>query len=300
MNISSVSSASPNVMSGPMRRPDPTKMAEDLFSKLDTKGQGYIEKSDLEAALSKASGSGSSGNSNSSSIADEMFTKLDGNSDGKVTKAEMSATIKKIAAELDGPAPRMRMQGGMPPPQKGAEGASSTDSSAAELDPADTNGDGQVSTAEKLAYEASKSPTTTQTASSSSTSLDDELMHMLAGNMPPPRDSGQDDQGFSKGQLATMSKELGSTDSQRSKLMGDIADNFTSADVNGDGKVTGSEARAYEDSKNVSGTDSNTDGSVASAEPNADAKFMKQMMQLLHSYGGFDQSSNSSSFSESA
>jgi len=32
-------------------RPDPAKMATDLFSKLDTTGKGYIEQSDLETAI---------------------------------------------------------------------------------------------------------------------------------------------------------------------------------------------------------------------------------------------------------
>jgi len=181
-----------------MQRPDPSKMAEDLFSKLDTKGQGYIEKSDLESALSKTSQSNSS---SSSSVADDMFAKLDNDGDGKVTKEEMSATIQKIAALLNGPAPRMRMQngqGGMPPPQESTS-TDSTSSTQAD-DPADTNGDGTVSTEEALAYETAQNLSTADTSSSSST----------------------------------------------------------------------------------------------------DAQFMKQVMQLLHAYGGFDQAAENSSFSTSA
>lgn len=44
MSISSVNSNSSVMMKG-MPHPDPAKMAEDLFSKLDTTGKGYIEKS---------------------------------------------------------------------------------------------------------------------------------------------------------------------------------------------------------------------------------------------------------------
>jgi Ca2+-binding EF-hand superfamily protein len=207
-------------------------MAEDLFSKLDTTGKGYIEKSDLQTALGKLSQSDSS---SSSTSAEDMFSKMDSDGNGKVTKEEMSATLEKIASKLDGPFPRMRMQGGqgdMPPP-------------------------------------------------------------------PPPQDGGQDDQGFTKDQLTSMSEELSSTDSERSQVMSDIASNFEAADTNGDGKVSGSEARAYEESKNSSDATSSTDTSSTSSASNADAQFMKQMMQLLKSYG-FDQTAESNSFSTSA
>lgn len=99
MSISSINSSSSAMMSGAMKRPDPAKMAEDLFSKLDTTGKGYIEKSDLQTALGKVSQSDSS---SSSTSADDMFSKMDSDGNGKVTKEEMSATIQKIASELDG------------------------------------------------------------------------------------------------------------------------------------------------------------------------------------------------------
>jgi len=63
--------------------------------------------------------------------------------------------------------------------------------------------------------------------------------------------------------------------------------------------VSGSEARTFEDSKNASGTGSSTDTSSTSSASNADAQFMKQMVQLLKSYG-FDQTAESSGFSTSA
>jgi hypothetical protein len=306
MNISSINSSSSAMMSGAMKRPDPSKMAEDLFSKLDTKGQGYIEKSDLESALNKASQSDSSSSSSSSNVADALFSRLDNNGDGKVTKEEMSATIQKIAAELDGPSPRMRMQGGTPPPpppQGGDQKAGSTDSSSTSTqtsDPADTNGDGMVSASESLAYEISQAASSTgdssANTSSSASSTDAQLMQILADKMQPHQ-GGQGDQGFTKDQLNSMSKELGSTDSKRSKVMSDIASNFDAADTNGDGKVNGTEARAFEESKNASGTGSNTDAS--SSASSADARFMKQMMQLLHAYSDPNQTAESSSFSTS-
>lgn len=233
-SISSINGSSSGMMYGGMKamqKPDAAKMAEDLFSKLDTKGQGYIEKSDLQAAMSKVAGSDSSSNSS----ADDMFSKLDDDGDGKVTQAEMQAKLEKMASELDGPFPRMRMQGqgDMPPP-------------------------------------------------------------------PPP--GGEDDQGFTKDQLSSMSEELSSTDSERSQLMSDIASNFDAADSNGDGKVTASEARAYEESKNSSSAGNSTDSTTSSASSSEtiDQQFMKQMMQLIHAYGGHDQGSEGGSLSATA
>ena len=298
MSISSINSSSSAMMSGAMKRPDPAKMADDLFSKLDTTGKGYIEKSDLQTALGKVSQSNSS---SSSTSADDMFSKMDSDGNGKVTKEEMSATIQKIASELDGQSPRMRMQGDMPPspPPGGAQGAqksSSSDSSnsSQDIDPADANEDGTVSAQEAQTYAASQASSDT----SSTSSADAQLMQMLAGGMPPPppQEGGQ---GFTKDQLTSMSKDLSSTDSERSKVMSDVAANFDAADINGDGKVSGSEARTFEDSKNASGSGSSTDTSSTSSASNADAQFMKQMVQLLKSYG-FDQTAESSGFSTSA
>lgn len=236
MTINSINGSNSMMFGGMknMQRPDTSKMADNLFAKLDSSGKGYIEKSDLAAALGSISG----GSSSTSSAADDIFSKLDGDGDGKVTKAEMSATLEKMASQLDGPFPRMRLQGdqgSMPPP-------------------------------------------------------------------PPPQAGGQDDQGFTKDQLSSISAELSSTDSERSQVMSDIAGNFDAADTNGDGRVSASEARAFEESKRSSGTGSTTASASASASASGtgDAQFLKQMMDLLHAYSGFDQSQESNRFSTSA
>ncbi len=91
---------------GRMQRQDPAKMAEELFSKLDTSGKGYIEKSDLQTAFQSVPAS-------SSSSAEDVFASLDGNSDGKVTQQEMSDSIKKLSDALDNQFQNMRMSGAM-------------------------------------------------------------------------------------------------------------------------------------------------------------------------------------------
>ncbi|MFA7318902.1 MAG: EF-hand domain-containing protein, partial [Sulfuricella sp.] len=86
-----VSSIGNSSVASMMQRPDPSQMASKMFSKLDSKNQGYIEKSDLQSAFDQISGSG-----NSASV-DEVFKKLDGDGDGKITEQEMSDSLTKMA-----------------------------------------------------------------------------------------------------------------------------------------------------------------------------------------------------------
>ncbi len=74
--ISSTSIGSYSEISGTQRRqrPDPAKMAEDLFSNLDTSGKEYIQQSDLESALSGLTSSGSSQSTGGSASASEIFS----------------------------------------------------------------------------------------------------------------------------------------------------------------------------------------------------------------------------------
>lgn len=169
------------------QRPDSAKMAEDLFSKLDSTGKGYIEESDLTSALSSLS------STDGTASASEIFSQLDSDSDGKVTETELSSSLEKLAESLDNQFNQMRMQGGMPPPPPDETQSSdagltkdelssqlseigSTDSARSSLiskvvenfDAADTNEDGKVSLQEAVAYDKS-SQSTASTSSSSET-----------------------------------------------------------------------------------------------------------------------------------
>jgi Ca2+-binding EF-hand superfamily protein len=174
-------------MAPPMKRQDSTQLAETLFAKLDTSGQGYIQKSDLQSAFDKIATTSSTGGSTPE--VDDLFSKFDGNDDGKVTKQEFSDTVRKLSAQLDDHFASTRMQnaipggeisgmngsGGMPPPPPPpGEGPSlSKDDLSSTLnrvgtsdsrsnmmsnilnifDQADTDGDGKVSFEEAMAYD---------------------------------------------------------------------------------------------------------------------------------------------------
>ena len=140
-----------------------SKWADSVFYKLDTKNQGYIEKSDLQSALS-----GVDGSTTPSSDIDDAFGALDGDGDGKVTKSELTDAMTKLSDQLNAQFDASRIQGGGgmrpdgPPPGPppggaggpgGAESTDSTSSTSSTTEPADTNGDGTVSAQEQAAYE---------------------------------------------------------------------------------------------------------------------------------------------------
>lgn len=180
-------------MQGGGRKPqtNASEMAGELFAKLDTKGQGYIQQSDLESAMSSLSSS--TGNASAS----EIFNTLDGNSDGKLTQSELTASLQQLEQELNSQFDSMRMGGqgeksGMPPPpppsggeppdltqsqlSEMASALSSVDSQASAMfsnlannfDEADANGDGTVSAAEAMAFsQANPSSSDTRVAAGS-------------------------------------------------------------------------------------------------------------------------------------
>lgn len=169
-----------------------TTSISQLFAKLDTKSQGYLEKSDLVSAFSKIA------SDSSSSTADDVFAALDSDSDGKITESEFSTTLAKLQEELDGQFNQMRMHGhgghgpqgmgGMPPPppqddtgftkeelssQLAEIGSSDSKRSSFitnvvnNFEAADADGDGKVTFAEAQAYNSSSDSASDASASTS-------------------------------------------------------------------------------------------------------------------------------------
>ena len=242
--MSSIGSINSSTMSGMqrMQRPDPTKMASDLFSKLDTTGKGYLEKSDLQSAFDQLSStSGATSGSSGTASADEVFNSLDSDSNGKVTQDEMASGLQKIADQLDSQFNKMR-EGGM-------QGAG-------------------------------------------------------AMPPPPPPPDGADSAGFTKDELTSQLEQIGSSDSTRSSLISNIVNNFAEADSDGDGKVSLSEAMAYDqasstgsssstNSTTTSANDASSSDSSSSDSTQLEAKIMKQIMELMRAYGGSGDSNSS-------
>lgn len=190
------------------QRPDSTQVASKLFSKLDTKNQGYIEKSDLQTALDTLS---STSDTSASSSVDDIFSQLDGDGDGKVTEGELSDSLQKISDQLDSQFNDMRMRrgggdmppGDMPPPPPPADGTdtgftkdqltsmvsgsgSSDDKRtalmsdiAANFSAADTDGDGKVTAKEAMAYEKSKDSSSSTSTDGTTAQSEASVMHKI-------------------------------------------------------------------------------------------------------------------------
>lgn len=206
-------------MGGPRGRPKPeaSDVAAQIFSKLDTDKQGYLEASDFTSAISQLS------SSQQQASGEEVFSSLDSDSDGKLTQDELTTGIQALQDQLDSQFNAMRVQQGMggmngmppPPPPGGGRGGQGQDegfdqeqlsqlASAAEeagdsrgasmfseladnFDEADADGDGKVTFSESVAYreqqqqqassEDSSSDTSTANASSS---LSQEMQSRIA------------------------------------------------------------------------------------------------------------------------
>ncbi|MFA6201666.1 MAG: EF-hand domain-containing protein [Gallionella sp.] len=141
-----------------MQRPDPSKMTDKLFSKLDTKGQGYLEKSDFKSVFNQAS---STGSSNSSSKIDDVFKAMDVDGNGKVTKQEMTDSVKQVTDQLVSQLQNMRMSGNGGSTQQTTESPKS-------FNAADSNQDGEISAQEAIAYQKTNASTSSANSAQNS------------------------------------------------------------------------------------------------------------------------------------
>lgn len=191
-----------------MKRPDASEVASQVFSKLDTKNQGYLEKSDFVSALQTLDQSAASKSSSSSASADDLFSALDSDGDGKVTKSELADSLKQVEQQLDQQFQQMRLQGGMQaggmrpplPPQDDqgltkdelttrASEVSSSDSKQADFlnsvaesfEKADANQDGKVTFKEAMEFKKSQDSSSSQssTSQSGSSTLNDAISQRI-------------------------------------------------------------------------------------------------------------------------
>jgi len=95
-------SAGPAWSARTARPADPAKIAQRLFEKADTDGDGKLTKSELTTALSKhgsssssSTGSSSASGASSSSALDDLFNDADADGDGAITQSELQAGLEK-------------------------------------------------------------------------------------------------------------------------------------------------------------------------------------------------------------
>jgi Ca2+-binding EF-hand superfamily protein len=266
-----------------------TDWSNALFSKLDTKKQGYIDKTDLQAAFAKTadntsstSATGSATDASSTSDADaasKLFDQLDTDKNGQVTKSELSSAIEKLAGQLNAQLDQSRVDksGGAPhggPPHGGAgpggaaPAAASDDTTQQYNAAADTDSNGTVSAEEAAAY-----------------------AKLIGGGGDTTKASG----GVSKEELTKQldSAGTGAVDSRRQQALSRLVDNFDKADSNGDGKLTRKESHDFLKANRP----------AAQTQPDDANRALAKALQQLKAYvdsGNDSQSTSAQSVSTSA
>lgn len=260
-NSSAYSNAASNVQ---RQRPDRSKIADEVFSKIDTKSQGYLEVSDLESAFSKissdtsSSGASSSANATNTASINDLFKKLDGDGDGKVTKSEFSDGLKKLSDQLDsqfnasrtidatGTQANQGMQGakGAHPPPPGGGGRGDGD-------------DGGVSQ-DQLTQMASDVSKTNSAAGASLTKVAENF---------EAADTNEDGKVSMQETLAYIEKTAAASNSTSTTA---ASASTTSSAVNA--------------SSSPASTDSGADSASSNGSSSSDAAIFKKVQQLLHAY----------------
>lgn len=77
--------------------PDPARLADALFTRLDTDRQGYLRKTDLEKALALVPTDGDGTDAGSAEV---LFSRLDSDGDGRLTRDEFAWSVSRLADQL--------------------------------------------------------------------------------------------------------------------------------------------------------------------------------------------------------
>tara|TARA_R110001606_G_scaffold399222_2_gene582464 strand:- start:127619 stop:128446 length:828 start_codon:yes stop_codon:yes gene_type:complete len=271
-----------------MQRPNAEKMSKDLFSQLDTNGQGYIEEGDLKSALDKVT---SSKDSSSTLSAKDMFSQLDTDGDGKVTEQELASTFQSLAdemgvrariaeqnpqrAESDAPSHTLEELTQMSTSDSVDENMQGIFSQLADnFDSADSDGNGSLSGDEAITY------------------LESQGVERK-GPPPGPPPTG-DTSGLSQDELTSMSTS-DSIDTVTQSILSQLADNFDAADTNEDGKVSMAESAAY-----LNKDESSNQGATNTMADDNNRQLMNTLTELLKAYGSSSEEQDISLFTATA
>jgi Ca2+-binding EF-hand superfamily protein len=112
-----------------------SEMRQKMFSKIDTNGDGSIDKNEMATLIQQ----------NTSSLVDDMFSKMDTDKDNLISQIESNSGLAKLGQEMKKSGAGMSGMSGPPPPPPEQV-----------FDTADTNKDGVVSKDELSAVMGSK------------------------------------------------------------------------------------------------------------------------------------------------
>ncbi|MFZ6734410.1 EF-hand domain-containing protein [Undibacterium sp. Ji42W] len=270
------------------RERDTSKIAENVFSKLDTKNQGYLEVSDLESAFGNIASSSSTSTASTSSsdtstsststsgnsaTINDLFKKLDSDGDGKVTKSEFSNGIKKLgdALETQFNARRTRgAEGSRPPPPSPPEGGGGADQTG--LDKTQLT---------DLSAEVGK------TNSSAGAALNQVAQNFDAA------DTNQDGK-------VSLQETLAYLEKTSTSQTGNTSTTASVSNTNSASSNSSTTSNSGITSSSSSTSDGTTSSVTGNSSTNTDAALFKKALQLLRAYSSPPTSSSSQSISVSA
>lgn len=151
-------------------------------------------------------------------------------------------------------------------------------------------------------------------ASSDASAAGSDMAGMQSMPPPPPPPSGAQgsngaDEGFTSVELKTQLDEITKSDAKRSTLINQVLNNFSAADVDGNGKVNFAEAMQLDKSLSASNTAATASTSVSSTDAQATSqrdvtaeqmqqKLMRQIMRMMQAYGANEASSATTASSQ--
>jgi len=246
--------------------------------------------------------------------ADEAFSKIDSSGQGSFDIAGLTTAVNNALSASQ---------------NKNQTSFSSSDIQSA-FSKMDSDGDGNVTKQEFTSTMSQlrgrhhhQEDESTQSTDSSSDSNGMDMQGMggmqAMGSMPPPPPPGSpqgnqgSDEGFTADELQAQLQEIGTSDSKRSTLINKVLNDFSTADADGNGKVSFAEAMALDKSSSSSSTASTSTAATSSSSAasassqlaNATStsataeqlqqRLMRQIMKMMEAYGADSLSQSASS-----
>jgi Ca2+-binding EF-hand superfamily protein len=269
-----------------------SQMRQNFFNKLDSNGDGSIDKTEFADVFSGTSGTS----------ADDIFSKQDANGDGSISKDEMNAAMDKMDEQMKKNSPPMGMMGGIGPSGTSTS-SSSDDETSGIFDSLDTDKDGSVSISELLAATGDKSTANkimNEIDSNKDGKISKDENDAFLKSVQEKMQAASTDENSSSSSSSSLNfldeKKLsrlidvlfGNSGSSNAASSGDSqsADSiFSKIDSDGDGKISKSEFSAFSESlqEQTQNTNSSSD-SLLSNSVSFQQDLLSSMIQAISHY----------------
>jgi Ca2+-binding EF-hand superfamily protein len=208
---------------------DPTALYKSLFKKVDSSGDGSIDKTEFESAVSSMA----AGQTSDSQSTDTLFSKVDTDGNGTVSEDEMMASLKAMGEQRRANMP--------PPPDRSGTGPDFQKMSQDLLSSLDTSGDGSIDKSEFSAGLSALSGTDSTDSTDADKlfskldtngdgSVDQSELATGLQNMRPPMPPPQGDAATSNDGSSTGSANGSTVTDIQNRLFSDLVDSLKSSD----------------------------------------------------------------------